>query len=132
MGESLNSEQEAVAAEGERDPPSHGEELVKTPALLMIIQGGVLTFWLMLAISGITAEGFQYFAPCMVGPAILVAGLSMGQLRFYWLALVGSLLCFPAAIFPFWGWFALPVGVFALLRLMQPAVRAAFRAKATH
>jgi hypothetical protein len=132
MAEDEKKKQEAVTTEDEQDATPSGEELVKTPALWMRIQGGVLSFFLVLAISGIAVEGFEfrYFAACLVGPVIFIAGLSMGQLRFYWLAVIGSLLCFPAAIFPFWGWLALPLGLFSLWRLMQPEVRAAFHAKA--
>jgi hypothetical protein len=132
MAEDEKKKQEAVTSEDKQDATPSGEELVKTPALLMRIQGGLLSFFLVLAISGIAVEGFvfRYFAPCLLGPVIFIAGLSMGQLRFYWLAVIGSVLCFPAAIFPFWGWLALPLGLFSLWRLMQPEVRAAFHAKA--
>jgi hypothetical protein len=117
--------------EGEQEAPPTGEQLVKTPALLMTISGGALTFFLLVVLSEATAYDLWTYAPGVVGPVILFAGLFMGQLRFYWLAVVGSLLCLPAAMFPFWGWFALPIGVFSLWRLMQPEVRAAFQAKAT-
>jgi hypothetical protein len=132
VAQDMKKDQQAVAAKVEQDGPSKGEELVKTPALLMKVEGGILTYWLMMGISGISAEGFRYlyFAPCVTGPAILIAGLAMGKLRFYWLAVIGSLLCFPATMFPFWGWFALSIGVFSLWRLMQPEVREAFRHRA--
>jgi hypothetical protein len=130
MAEDEKKKQKASPGADEQEAPSKGKELVEYPALLMTITGGLLTLFLFLALSEVTAEGLWTYAPCVVGPVILVAGLYMGQLRFYWLAVVGSMLCFPAAMFPYWGWFALAIGAFSLWRLMQPEVRAAFRLRA--
>ena len=110
--------------------PRKPEELVETPALLLKIAGGILTFWLMLGLGGVMAEGFDVWWPCLVGPVVLIAGISMGQFRAYWLAVVGSLLCLPAAMLPFWGWFAFGAGMYSLWRLTQPEVREAFRHRA--
>ena len=106
------------------------EDLVHTPALLLTIAGGILTFWLILGLGGVMAKGFDVWWPCLVGPVILIAGISMGRLCAYWLAVVGSLMCLPAAILPVWGWFAFGAGLFSLSRLMRPEVREAFRHRA--
>jgi hypothetical protein len=119
------------SGESEQHASPNAKALIQAPAVLLTTAGAVLTGWVALALAGATTDGFWTFAPCIVGPVVVIAGLFMGQLRYYWLAVTGSLLCVPAAMFPFWGWLALAAGVFSLSRLIRPEVREAFRAKTT-
>jgi hypothetical protein len=65
----------------------------------------------------------------VIGFLVILGGIQMFRVRDYGLALTASALSLPAALFTFW--LLIPIGVWALVVLVQPAVRNEFSRRAT-
>ena len=65
----------------------------------------------------------------VIGFLVILGGIQMFRVRDYGLALTASVLSLPAALFTFW--LLIPIGVWALVVLVQPPVRNEFSRRAT-
>lgn len=100
----------------------------------LIVIGTLLSLILILGLAERLGEFSEWWIVGLGGPVILLGGLAMSRLRFYWLAFVASLLCLLIGFSTLWFIFlfaglplAVPVwGGYSLALLMEPKVRAAF------
>ncbi len=119
--------------------PSNAEAQATIEGLIgsavgLVVIGTLLSLVLGLGLSERLGEFAEWWVVGLGGPIILLGGVAMSRLRFYWLAFVASLLCLLIGFATLWFVFlfaltplAVPfVGGFSLWLLMQPEVRAAF------
>ena len=125
---------------------SHGR--IKAPAVGLVVQGlvgslvsgGCLIYFLKVHADPHTNIGLSDMAKnipilfsilyiaagvgIVIWMFVIVGGIQMFRVRNYGLALTASIVSFPAAVFTFWP--SVPIGIWALVVLVQPAVRNEF------
>jgi hypothetical protein len=122
---------------------AEGRQLVKKPAIALLVVGILALLVSLIAICGMLLDvrsvGYRTDQDRMVGivtffcflllsvaaGVAILAGWSMLKLRWYWFCLVGSFAVMPAAGFCFL--VGIPVGIWSLLTLCKAEVRSAFR-----
>ena len=142
----MNSVQPDITAQQPSAKSSRGR--IKAPAVGLMVQGlvislvsgGCLLYFLKVHADPQTNIGLSDMAKhipilfsifyiaagvgILIGMFVIVGGIQMFRIRNYGLALTASIVSFPAAVFTFWP--SVPIGIWALVVLVQPAVRNEF------
>jgi serine/threonine protein kinase len=129
-------EEEEDNAEEEETPAAS----LQTPGMWMVICGGIGCWWLLrdgwglaqAALHGEKIANRWDLLPLVAAPVVLVGGVMMRSVRWYWLVLLAAILCLPLGLPSDSAVMIVPfgIGVWSLVLLSRPEVRDAFREQA--